>query len=105
MRLSQAFTKDSWPPGTLHRISQEFSGSTGIQRKRGQAKQKRPKARVPQAGEQDDGSLPQTPLNYRQPLANLARFNFLMLLCVCLVDCGGFDNGRLGTGHGHGRLG
>ena len=62
VRFSLVFTRDSWPPGTLHRFYSFLLLSTPFRRFRRQARQNRP--RVPRAGEQDDGSLPQTPSNY-----------------------------------------
>ena len=52
------FTRDSWPPGILQRFYSFLLLSIRFRR---QARQNRP--RVPRAGDQDDGSLPQTPSN------------------------------------------
>ena len=50
----------------LREFSTVSTVSTPFRRFRRQARQNRP--RVPRAGEQDDGSLPQTPSNHRRSI-------------------------------------
>ena len=88
------FAGKSWPPGTLHRIQR-------IHRDPPETKSGRIDPGFPRAGEQDDGSLPQTPSNCSngQPSQSGAKY--------CLESRNGFPVTKttlckiLERSHGH----
>ena len=68
VRFSLVFTTDSWPPGTLQLIHYLPRLAS-----RNEVRLGRSDPGFPRAGEQDDGSLPQTPSNHRNVLQNSVR--------------------------------